>query len=345
MPATRKEISRARTWQRRRRTLTKIAVIVGITLGVSAGVAVGYASFVAAEFDASTNIIPQPFVEETLRPTPVENDSYTFLVMGTDTRGTLGDDPNARGSRSDTILVVRVAADRQSVQVVSIPRDSWVTIRGYGKGKINWALSYGGVKLAVDTIESLLDTRIDHTILIDFNGVREISSLVGGVPLENPVAFDVRGDTLEHFKKGRIVVEGERALMFVRERHAFAEGDVSRIANQQLFIKGFLDRVLSLDVIANPPRLTELSRSIGKSLLVDKGFNSAFILGLSAELAGFSTDHMTFMTLPFTSAGMLGTQFVVNVDMEQVRKIRKHLRLDTLSEYIPPVLPSTADWP
>jgi polyisoprenyl-teichoic acid--peptidoglycan teichoic acid transferase len=344
-PATRKEIARARTWQRRRRTLTRIAVIAGIVLGVGASVAIGYAAFVAAQFDASTNIVPQPFVDETLRPTPAENDSRTFLVMGTDTRGSLGDDLNARGSRSDTILVVRVAADRQNIHVISIPRDSWVPIRGFGNGKINWALSYGGVKLAVDTIENLLDTRIDHTILIDFNGVRKISSLVGGVPVDNPVAFDVRGDTLEHFDKGRIVIEGERALMFVRERHAFAEGDVSRIANQQLFIKGFLNRLVSLDVIANPPRLTELFQSIGESLLVDKGFNSGFILGLGAELVGFSTDQITFLTLPFTSAEMLGTQFVVNVDMEQVRKIRKHLRSDSLSDYIPPALPSTVDWP
>ena len=344
-PSTRKEIARVKTWQRRRRIITKIAVIVGVALGIGAGVAIGYASFVAAQFDASTNIVPEPFVEETLRPTPVENDSYTFLVMGTDTRGSLGDDLNARGSRSDTIMVVRVAADRQNIHVISIPRDSWVPIRGYGNGKINWALSYGGVKLAVDTIERLLDTRIDHTILIDFNGVRKISSLVGGVPVENPVAFDVRGDTLEHFKKGRIVVEGERALMFVRERHAFAEGDVSRIANQQLFIRGFINRVLSLDVLANPPRLTELFKSIGKSMLVDKGFNSRFILGLSADLVGFSTDQITFMTLPFTGAGMLGTQFVVDVDMQQVRKLRKHLRSDTLSDYTPPALPSTDDWP
>jgi anionic cell wall polymer biosynthesis LytR-Cps2A-Psr (LCP) family protein len=141
------------------------------------------------------------------------------------------------------------------------------------------------------------------------------------------------------------VLEGDRALMFVRERHAFAEGDVSRIENQQRFIGGFIEKVLSIDVLANPDKLTKLSRSIGSSMLVDKGLNSGFIVTLGAQLAGISSDSVKFFTLPFTGAGMLGTQFVVHVDMPNLRKLRKNLRNDTLSTYTQPPLPPTSDWP
>lgn len=342
---TRREIAAMRRKARRKRFLSRVALIT--TAGIFAVIAatVGYVSFFASQFDANTEFIAEPFVAEPLRPEPVVNKSLTFLVMGTDTRGKLGDNPNATGSRSDTILVIRVSGNRENVHVISIPRDSWVPIRGYGNGKINWALSYGGVKLAVDTVETLLDARIDHTILIDFDGVKKISTLVGGVPVDNPVTFDVRGATLERFDKGSIVVEGERALMFIRERHAFAEGDVSRIHNQQLFIAGFLKRFLSFDVLANPPKLTELFQSIGESLLVDKGFNSGLILGLGAELTGFSSSELAFVTLPFTGAGMQGIQFVVNLDKDEIKTLNNHLRSDTLDQYTPPALPSTDDWP
>lgn len=342
---TRRHIANERSRIRRRRLFKRIAASFAIAIVAIGGSLVAYGAFFAAEFDANTNVVPQPFVAETLRPEPVQNDALTFLVMGTDTRGSLGSNLNATGSRSDTMLVVRISSDRNNIHVISIPRDSWVPIRGYGSGKINWALSYGGVKLAVDTVETLLDTRIDHVMLLDFTAVKEISTIVGGVPVDNPMAFDVRNETLEHFDKGPIVIEGNRALMFVRERHAFAEGDVSRIQNQQLFIGGFIDRVLSLDVLANPPKLTELTQSIGKSLLVDKGFNSGFIVGLGAQLAGISMENVTFLTLPFSGAGMQGVQFVVHVDMPAVRKLRQHLRKDTLVDYQQPALPSTADWP
>jgi anionic cell wall polymer biosynthesis LytR-Cps2A-Psr (LCP) family protein len=67
---------------------------------------------------------------------------------------------------------------------------------------------------------------------------------------------------------------------------------VSRIQNQQRFIRGFIDKVLSFDVLANPNKLTKLSRSIGSSMLVDKGLNSGFIVTLGAQLAGISSDSV-----------------------------------------------------
>ncbi len=345
LPATRRQAARRRNRQRIQKIVIRVALyVVSAVLVVGVGLA-GYGAYIAAQFDASVNVVDEPFVAPTLRPEPTDFGALNLLLMGTDTRGSLGTNLDATGSRSDTILFLHIAGDRKSVQVISIPRDSWVPIDGYGTGKINWALSYGGVKLAVSTIEDLLDAQVDHVALIDFTGVKTATTVIGGVPVDNPVSFDVFDGRLEHFKKGPLVLEGDRALMFVRERHAFSEGDVSRIQNQQRFIKGFIDKVLSIDVLANPNKLAKLSRSIGSSMLVDKGLNSGFIVTLGAQLAGISSDSVKFFTLPFTGAGMVGNQFVVHVDKPNLRQLRKNLRNDTLSTYSQPPLPPTSDWP
>lgn len=342
---TRRDIARMRKRQRIQRIAARVALsVLSAALVIGLGLA-GYGAYVASQFDASVTVVDEPFVEQTARPEPTDFGALNLLLMGSDTRGSLGTDLNATGSRSDTIMVVHVSGDRQSIQVISIPRDTWVPIKGYGMGKINWALSYGGVKLAVNTIETLLDAQIDHVAIIDFDGVKKVTTVIGGVPIDNPVSFDVFDGRLEHFLKGPLVLEGDRALMFVRERHAFAEGDVSRIQNQQMFIKGFIDKVLSIDVLANPDKMTKLTQSIGKSMLVDKGFNSGFILPLAAQLATLSGESVKFFTLPFSGAGMIGTQFVVDVDEPNLRQLSKNLRNDTLDAYEQPPLPPTSDWP
>jgi LCP family protein required for cell wall assembly len=344
-PMTRRDVARRRKHRRIQHVVTRVALsVLSAALVIGFGLTV-YGVYVAAQFDASVAVVDEPFLEQTARPEPTDLGALNLLLMGSDTRGSLGTDLNATGSRSDTIMVVHVAGDRKSIQVISIPRDTWVPIEGYGMGKINWALSYGGVKLAVNTIENLIDAQIDHVAIIDFEGVKKVTTVIGGVPVDNPVSFDVFDGHLEHFLKGPLVLEGDRALMFVRERHAFAEGDVSRIQNQQRFIRGFIDKVLSLDVLANPEKLTKLTQSIGKSMLVDKGFKSGFIVPLAAQLATISGESVKFFTLPFSGAGMVGTQFVVNVDKTTLRELNKNLRNDTLDTYEQPQLPPTSDWP
>lgn len=344
-PQTRRDASRRRDRQQVKKVLRRTALVLVSILLVVGGGAAGCGAYVAAQFDASVNLIEEPFAALTTRPEPTNFGALNLLLLGTDTRGSLGTNLNVTGSRSDTILFVNISSDRKSVQVISIPRDSWVPIKGYGTGKINWALSYGGVKLAVTTIENLLDAQINHVAIIDFTGVKMVATVIGGVPVDDPVAFDVFDGRLEHFAKGPLVLEGDRALMFVRERHAFAEGDVSRIANQQRFVRGFIDRVLSIDVLMDPVKWAKLFQSIGKSMLVDKGFNSGLVLTLGAQLAGISGDSVRFFTLPFTGAGMVGNQFVVHVDKPNLRQLRQELRNDTLGTYQQPQMPPTSDWP
>src|SRR3546814_10419946 len=92
-----------------------------------------------------------------------------------------GEEWQAGAFRSDAIMVLHLNEDRRQAQLISIPRDSWVTVPGHGKNKINAALSLGGPELAARTVEDTFDLYLDHVMLIDFQGFRDLSDILDGV--------------------------------------------------------------------------------------------------------------------------------------------------------------------
>lgn len=125
-------------------------------------------------------------------------------------------------------MVAHVPEDRSSIQFMSIPRDSWVDIEGHGKAKINAALSYGGLPLAVSTVEGFIGVPINHVAMIDFEGFQLLTDSVGGVDVESSQAFSSGGHS---FTEGTNHLDGEAALAFVRARKQFADGDLQRARN------------------------------------------------------------------------------------------------------------------
>lgn len=305
-----------------------------------AGSAASFGIIALNQFQQGTTVIDEPLE---LKPAPVELASENILLMGTDTRGSLGTNLNKTGYRSDTMMILHITKDRKKIQVISIPRDTWVPIPGHGKGKINWALSFGGASLAVKTVSQFMKIKIDHVVMINFKGVIKLSQVLDGIPIYNPQAFTsdpVAYPKTFRFKKGDIVLKGENALAFVRERHAFAGGDGARIENQQRFIKAVIKRILSAGVIGNPAKVLELSNSIGKLLIVDKGIDSKWILSKALELSSFDGENMQFFTLPIKNSGheMYGgvNHYVLYANNNEVKTIAAMLTVDTLSNYIPP---------
>lgn len=313
--------------------------VLGVAVAVS-GSALGFGAIALNQFQQGTTVIDEPL---DLKPAPVEKVAENILLMGTDTRGNLGTSLNKTGYRSDTMMILHLDKDRQKIQVISIPRDTWVPIPGFGKGKINWALSYGGAALAVKTVSNFMNIKIDHVVLINFKGVIKLSEVLDGIPINNPRAFTsdpVAYPKTFHFKKGDIILKGENALAFVRERHAFTNGDGARIENQQRFIKAVISRILSAGVVTNPGKVLELSNSIGKLLIVDKGLDSNWILNKAVELSSFKSDNMQFFTLPIRTSGheMYGgvNQYVLYANKDEVAKISSLLGADQLSTYVAP---------
>ena len=155
----------------------------------------------------------------------IKGPGKNILLLGSDTR-TGADAALVSGSRADTIMLMHIPADGKGVYIISIMRDTWVDIPGYGTAKVNAALNYGGVSLQVATIENLVGVKIDHVAEIEFEGFKSLVNAIGGVDVQVPFAFTSNVWT---FTPGLMHLNGSGALSFVRERYSFADGDYQRV--------------------------------------------------------------------------------------------------------------------
>lgn len=300
---------------------------------VPVAVAAVFAWNITRSFDNSTVTLPQSqvFPQEQSRPAERSDKAQTILLLGSDTRGSI--DPSSvdsgQNSRTDTIMVARIPADRSGIYVTSIMRDSWVDIPGYGMNKINAAFAYGGVPLTVQTVEQLLDTRIDHVAIIDFDGFLGLTNALGGITVTNERAFSVDS---YHFDQGEITLNGDQALVFVRERYSFEDGDYQRTRNQQAYMRGLLDKLISRETLTNPGRIAESSASIAPFLTVDGGLDSGYMIRLAPGMRDLRPGDVHFMTLSTEGPSWSpdGTQSIILLDETKMDQVRKAFRDDDM---------------
>lgn len=178
-----------------------------------------------------------------LEPVVLEQkDPFSVLLMGVDQRE--GD----RG-RSDTIIVLSVNPNNNSVKMLSIPRDTRTEIIGKGfEDKINHAYAFGEVPMAMDTVENFLDIPIDYYVQINMEGFEDIVDAVGGVTVQNDLDFSV-GDF--KFPIGEITLNGEEALSYTRMRYEDPRGDFGRQTRQRQIIQAVIKEGASLSSLTN----------------------------------------------------------------------------------------------
>lgn len=327
--------NRVRTRRRRRWPWALAALSALIAVG---GVAF-YAASLARSFDSSKQTLESAFPDESTRPSAVPGEPgmpapQNILLLGSDTRGAVGDDLGAiRGQRADTIMVVTIPASRDAVYVTSIMRDSWVPIAGFGEAKVNAALSYGRVPLMVQTVESLLGARIDRVAIVDFEGFAGLTDALGGVQVDNEKAFSSLG---QDFAAGPIRLDGDAALAYVRARYPFADGDYQRVRNQQSYLKGLIGGLLDSDTLLNPARLSESVSAITPYLTVDAGVDSAYLAGLALQLPSLRSGDLRFFSVPTSGTGTSADgQSIVLVDWAKLETLRGAFAADNLGTYAP----------
>jgi len=224
-----------------------------------------------------------------------------ILVAGVDQRTGLthhqevmlhvGDDVS---TNSDTLMLVHVSADRSRVEVISIPRDSWVDIPGHGMSKINAAYGLGGPKLMVQTVEQATGLTINHYVEVNFLGFVKIIDALGGVNICLPQPVDDSYSGLR-LSAGVHHVDGITALAYARDRHSFATSDLARIQDQQKLLSTALANAIHSGLLANPLRLSGFISAAVSALTVDKGLN---VSALADQMRGLGTQDVRFMTVP-----------------------------------------------
>ncbi len=330
----------------RKRHTTRNVLLFFLALFLAAAVVAGMFVYnLASSFDSKTQKIPAAFPAEALRPAPAQPAAagalaaMNILVMGSDSRAATVDTAEAGSAsdqRSDTMMWVHIPADRKSVDVMSIMRDTWVNIPGHGEAKMNAALAYGGVPLVVQTLEGMFKTRLDHVAIVDFQGFKDLTDSLGGVDVNVPIPFDsyqIRG---KHFDAGPQHMDGATALAFVRERYAFADGDYQRVRDQQIFLKAVLAKVFTADTLANPLKISSAVSGFSPFVTVDKTLDAAAAGSLAWELRGLRPADLVSFTLPTKGTGWSpdGQQSIVLRDDAAIGQIGDALSKDTLGDYL-----------
>ncbi len=172
-----------------------------------------------------------------------EQEPFSILLLGIDT----GDLGRTEQGRSDTMMVATVNPKDKKTTIVSLPRDTYVSIVGHGTDdKINHAYAFGGAAMSMDTVEKYLDIPIDHYAAINMKGLKELVDAVGGVQVRNEKEFTQSGYT---FKHGLNTLDGDMALAFSRMRKEDPRGDYGRQERQRDIVVGVVKKLLSMDGI------------------------------------------------------------------------------------------------
>lgn len=235
--------------------------------------------------------------------------------------------------RSDSITVVHISEDWSRAEVVSIPRDSYVPVEGYGETKINASFSYGGPSLLGRTVEQYAGLRLDHIVVADFDGFASITDVLGGVMVHIPEASaDPRHSVLQ---PGWHLLDGEETLAYVRQRHGLPRGDFDRVQRQQAVLRAMLDRAHRWQVMLNPVTATKVIEEITSHLAVSDSLTSGKLRELGWAARNIGESSVSYGTVPWTGTPTIeGAGSVVTLDRRAVRQLFDALAHDTYDRYL-----------
>ncbi|WP_413784925.1 LCP family protein, partial [Mycolicibacterium peregrinum] len=260
-PAPVRKPRRRRHWGR----LVLVVLLVGVLALIGGGVWI----------DSSLHRIPA-LADYPERPGAAHG--TTWLLVGSDSRQNLSPEQQADlatggdigNGRTDTILLVHIPGigSGTPATMVSIPRDSYLPIPGYGEDKVNAAFSLGGAPLLAQTVEQATGLRLDHYAEIGFDGFAGLVDAVGGVTMcpAEPISDPLAGIDLP---AGCQEFDGRNALGYVRSR-ATPRADLDRMIHQRAFMSALLHRATSPEVLLNPLRWQPMARAATNSVAVDQ---------------------------------------------------------------------------
>jgi len=262
--------------------------------------------------DFTTGAYENVFVEPGSEAAP-----FWVLLMGVDAGYDDPDNPFDVG-RSDTLILLRVDQANKTGALISIPRDTYVDIPGYGKDKINAAYSLGeqeqpggGVPLAVKTVSKFAEIDIAYFVQIDFQGLSKMVDGLGGVWVDVPV--DIIGDTDAgdfDIYQGYQKLDGYLALEFCRARYTFDIGDYQRQANQRTFLQALARQVLSSDPPTIARTLTNMSEMTFTNLNLPK------LIRIAQSMQGLQENSIHTYHVPSTTTLMNEISYVICDDFE-----------------------------
>jgi LCP family protein required for cell wall assembly len=317
---------------------------IGVTAGRTALAIVSVFALVATGYSWSTlrkaqnGMVTADVLDQKAAAKPPDG-SMDILLVGMDSRtdakgnplpaaqlDQLHAGPDTGELNTDTMMLIHIPTGGGKAMAMSIPRDSWVNIPGYGQNKINSAYGFAknaalrklkaggltnsaqldvqsnqaGAKEAIQTVEQLTGVGIDHYAAVNLMGFYQISNAIGGVPvcLLHPVD-DTKWSGAK-FPAGHFSVQGVQALEFVRQRHNIPGGstDLEREQRQQAFMASMSHKILSQGVLTSPTTLNKLISAVQGAVTIDNRWN---MIDFAQEMSGMTSGQIKFQTVPVVS--------------------------------------------
>ena len=247
-----------------------------------------------------------------------ESSRINILVIGID--GGVNGKVNTSGktgTRSDVMMVVSIDPELKKVGILSVPRDTRVLIPTVNSiEKAGHAHAYGGPDLVVETLENLLEIDIHRYVRVDFEGFKKVIDVLGGVYIDVPEDMDYEDpyqNLYIHIEKGPQVLNGEKALGFVRYRQ-YRNADIGRIEAQHLFLQALADKVLS---VATLPKIPQLVSEIMPYVVTD--LSNEDIMYLASVGLNMKMQDVEMGVLP-GSDGYIGDLSYWLVDAEKAQE-------------------------
>ncbi|MGW3426810.1 LCP family protein [Streptomyces melanosporofaciens] len=326
----------------RRRRIIRLAIVTVSALLLASGSAYVWAD---TQLNREVDLGKSPD-----RPPPGKGTNY--LIVGSDSREGLSEQArknlrtgSAEGRRTDSMMVLHTGSN--GTTMMSLPRDSWVTIPGFlrpdtgktfapSQNKLNAAYSMGGPDLLVSTIERNTGLRIDHYAEIGFSGFVDVVDAVGGVRMcvDRDIKDPKSGLDLQ---KGCHTLDGAKALAFVRQRKQEAKGDLGRTQNQQKFLAALADKAATPGVLANPFAAFPTVRAGLDTLIVDKDMGLRNLMSLFEAMKGVTSGGGRQLNVPVSNTNLRTSKgSAVQWNVTQARRLFDQLRNDQPVDVAPP---------
>ena len=254
----------------------------------------------------------------------------------------VGSSSSIGGYNTNTMIVIHIPANGKNAVSISIPRDDYVNVAGWGMQKIkeayglakytseNILLKKGvpnplrekqsrdaGRAATIATITTLLGIPIDHFAEVNLVGFYDIATALGGIQVCLNRAVNDSQYSGGVFPAGLQTISGVQALEFVRQRHGLPNGDLDRTHRQQAFITGVITKFRSQGIFGDLGKLQSLLTVAKKDVVIDSGWD---VLGFLPQAKALTGGHIIFHTLPIEGYALRNKQSVNIISIPVVRK-------------------------
>ncbi|MFG1942011.1 LCP family protein [Nonomuraea sp. NPDC048826] len=266
----------------------KMRVLAWVSIAATSLMVAGSLTGYVAYRDAFGAINKKDVKDDIINPRPRDTGALNVLLVGSDTRA---GDGNARygqetarladagGKRTDTIILLHISPNRDQARLISFPRDSMVEIPKCKNEKteqempphramINSAYNDGGIACTMSTLETLTGIRVNHFVEVDFSGFKNIVDSLGGIEICLKSGVNDRNSKLV-LPAGKSLLNGEKALGYVRLRNYGDGSDIQRIKRQQIFLSKVIAKATSNDLLTDPVKLRGFIKSAAQSVTMD----------------------------------------------------------------------------